>query len=163
LSSENNHFPHEDQLKQGYVFDPDSYPFDALSVHTDLQLSSDKSSERFAMQFGFRSIAPGRDPRAMGGGTPGRETGSAAKILNKINVLLRVHLLGLRCPLFPESREIVGNVHIQIVASTRSGGHCWERRRAISSTGATSPQGQTSRTAEAMSAKAGKILRLACK
>ncbi len=89
MSEDDTHFSHEDQLKQGYVFDPDSY----------------KSSEHFAVQFGFRSIAPGRDPRIMARGTPGRETGSTAKILNKINVLLRVHLLGLRCPSFQKAEK----------------------------------------------------------
>ncbi len=105
MSEDDTHFSHEDQLKQGYVFDPDSYPFDASPVHTGLQPSSDKSSEHFAVQFGFRSIAPGRDPRIMARGTPGRETGSTAKILNKINVLLRVHLLGLRCPSFQKAEK----------------------------------------------------------
>ena len=68
MSEDDTHFSHEDQLKQGYVFDPDSYPFDASPVHTGLQPSSDKSSEHFAVQFGFRSIAPGRDDSDNGEG-----------------------------------------------------------------------------------------------
>ncbi|MFL5665371.1 MAG: hypothetical protein ACJ8BW_29100 [Ktedonobacteraceae bacterium] len=31
MSEDDTHFSHEDQLKQGYVFDPDSYPIDRVA------------------------------------------------------------------------------------------------------------------------------------
>lgn len=59
-----------------------------------MNAATDKSLEHLAGQFGFRSIAPGRDPKIMARGTPGRETSSTAKTLNKIPIFLRVHLFG---------------------------------------------------------------------
>ena len=63
------------------------------------------------MQFGLISITPGRDPRIIAWETPGRETGSAAKILYEVEILLHVHLLGLRRSLFPANKkQLVGNL-----------------------------------------------------